>query len=234
MKVRFQRRPTVIEAEQYLGGVDTTGVCALAHGSVQKFDRPHLHTAHEAADTTGLGQIVYLEVGDWIVPESQHPGRFYPVKNDVMNQSYERLMVEDTAGGVTLGKIPDERKVWVQTEHPVEMLERLRRGDELARDAIVAEIATAYTSLRERYLRDKDGNPPPLRAHSHRAISPERQAELRNEFRTRCKILEAGQPCGTDHDYINGVAYHKRTQVASHPRGVPLNSLRSAPSRRER
>ena len=91
MKKRFRRKPTEIEAEQWFPGFAGNdipeGVCYCVLGQESTFgggSRPHLHTAH-------AGQVVLLEAGDWIVPEPDRPGRFYPIKPDVMEKYFDLL-----------------------------------------------------------------------------------------------------------------------------------------------
>lgn len=76
---KYRKKPVVIEAEQFLG-VDTAavrGVCVCG-------SRPsHLHTIHE-------GQLVYLEHGDWIIPEPDGE-HFYPCKPDIFEATYEAV-----------------------------------------------------------------------------------------------------------------------------------------------
>jgi hypothetical protein len=87
---RFKRRPTFIEAEQFrVGGghVIPAGVCVKTDCGVQQGlggpPRPHVHTMH-------ANQVVILADGDWVVPESDGV-HFYPVNDEVMRQTYERL-----------------------------------------------------------------------------------------------------------------------------------------------
>lgn len=78
---QFRKKPVVIEAWQYVPEIvdpRQEGVCRC--NGVP----PHLHTAHE-------GQTVVLSRGDWIVPESKAPGRFYPIKPDVFEATYDAV-----------------------------------------------------------------------------------------------------------------------------------------------
>lgn len=74
----FRKKPVVIEAWQYWPGKDVRGVCTCNGVPA------HLHTAHE-------DQTVVLSGGDWIVPESSAPGKFYPIKPDVFAATYDEV-----------------------------------------------------------------------------------------------------------------------------------------------
>jgi hypothetical protein len=90
---QFRKKPVVIEAVQWSPGVEHPGVITalpevtlyrrgddgsdLTH---QPRDRAHVMTAHE--------QRVFLEPGDWIIPEPM-PDRFYPCKPDIFAATYE-------------------------------------------------------------------------------------------------------------------------------------------------
>jgi hypothetical protein len=83
---KFRKKPVVIEAWQWGGekAGEMPGVCQCDTNSV-----PHLHTAHENSFRDGKGQIVFLTVGDWIIPEAKKEGRYYPCKPDVFAETYE-------------------------------------------------------------------------------------------------------------------------------------------------
>lgn len=71
---RFRRISSIIEAEQYLGPIDPPkGVF---------FDglSPYVITIHR--------QRVFIEVGDWIIPEKDGV-HYYPCKMDVFVATYE-------------------------------------------------------------------------------------------------------------------------------------------------
>ena len=72
---KFRKKPVIIEAEQYDGLKVTKGVC---HDCA---DRSHVHTIHDH-------QIVFLEVGDWVIPEPNGVN-FYPCKPDIFAATYE-------------------------------------------------------------------------------------------------------------------------------------------------
>lgn len=81
-KVKYRKKPVVIEAWQYMPATveHIRGVCRSSHnGTVWPSD--HLHTAHE-------GQYVYLQNGDWIIPEPDGE-HFYPCKPDIFAATYE-------------------------------------------------------------------------------------------------------------------------------------------------
>lgn len=83
MPQQFRKKPVVIEAEQYTHpGQQLAGFCAhprceAGHGA----KKPHVHTAH-------AGQAVYIEFGDWIIPEPGGRG-YYPCKPDIFEATYE-------------------------------------------------------------------------------------------------------------------------------------------------
>ncbi len=78
---KFRKKPVIIEAEQYSKhGRLVKGVCDKLHC----FDtEPHLHTIHN-------GQVVFLETGDWIIPEPDGE-HYYPCKPDVFRATYEEV-----------------------------------------------------------------------------------------------------------------------------------------------
>lgn len=88
--MKFQKKPAVIEAEQWWPGKIVEGVCG---GDRDKLcgctligglgDKPHVHTAHQ-------GQIVLLEPGDWIVKEPNGDG-YYPIKDEIMKKLYDEV-----------------------------------------------------------------------------------------------------------------------------------------------
>lgn len=76
---KFRKRPNEIEAEQYLLMNSPRGVCYCEEASSLRL--PHVHTAHN-------NQAVFIERGDWIVPEPDGE-HFYPVKPDIFAATYE-------------------------------------------------------------------------------------------------------------------------------------------------
>lgn len=80
MKVR--KKPVVVEAEQYTAyGKLVKGMCNSQSCYVSGNTKPHVHTIHG-------GQIVNLDVGDWIIPEPDGK-HYYPVKPDIFAETYE-------------------------------------------------------------------------------------------------------------------------------------------------
>lgn len=79
--MKYRRKSTVIEAEQFNRGVSLIntqrGVCQCELGS----ERGHVHTAHN-------NQVVNLEQGDWIIPEPDGE-HFYPCKPEIFETTYE-------------------------------------------------------------------------------------------------------------------------------------------------
>lgn len=79
---KFRKKPVVIEAVQFLEGQPIPkGVCFgwRCNGD----NHQHVHTAHE-------NQKVYVEFGDWIVPEldGEH---YYPIKPAIFEATYEAV-----------------------------------------------------------------------------------------------------------------------------------------------
>ena len=72
----YRKKPVVIEAWQW-PNESSRGVCVCDNQG------PHVHTTHG-------GQMVILDVGDWIIPEldGEH---FYPCKPDIFEQTYEAV-----------------------------------------------------------------------------------------------------------------------------------------------
>lgn len=79
--MKYRKKPVVIEAVQFKRGISLVstchGLCQCSQGSAVG----HVHTIHR-------GQVVNLENGDWIIPESDGE-HFYPVKPDVFEATYE-------------------------------------------------------------------------------------------------------------------------------------------------
>ena len=81
---KFRKKPVVIEAVQYAVHEKLVkGMCNSRSCYASGNNRPHVHTIHE-------GQIVNLEVGDWIIPEPDGE-HFYPCKPDVFEATYEAV-----------------------------------------------------------------------------------------------------------------------------------------------
>jgi len=90
---KYRKKPVVIEAVQWFPGVEHPGVhlslprvTLYGRGddgsdlTYQPKDRAHVVTAHE--------QVVFLEPGDWIIPEPMD-NRYYPCKPDIFAATYE-------------------------------------------------------------------------------------------------------------------------------------------------
>ena len=92
---KFRKKPAVIEAWQWHGERfgEMKGVCQCNVSTL-----PHLHTAHENS-INDRGQLVFLTDGDWIIPESSKPGRFYPCKPDVFASTYDPIDAVGQARG---------------------------------------------------------------------------------------------------------------------------------------
>lgn len=95
--MKFRKKPTVIEAEQFLPdegkwpkGVRNTptGLCGCILIGVTA--KPHVHTMH-------ANQAVEVVSGDWIVPEPDGK-HFYPIKDEVFRSSYDPVEEQDGAG----------------------------------------------------------------------------------------------------------------------------------------
>jgi hypothetical protein len=74
---KYRKKPVVIDAWKWDGTFGQIGVCG------REDRQAHVHTAHG-------GQIVFLDKGDWIVPEKEQ-GRHYPIKPDVFEATYEAV-----------------------------------------------------------------------------------------------------------------------------------------------
>lgn len=77
--MKYRKKPIVIEAFQYLGGV-CRGVCVkpCLDGD---WIKPHVHTIHN-------NQTVILVEGDWVLPEPDGV-HFYPCKAEIFAATYE-------------------------------------------------------------------------------------------------------------------------------------------------
>ena len=76
----FKKKPVIVEAEQYthtigpVRGICTSSTCDIV-------GQAHVHTIHD-------NRVVFLEFGDWILPEPDGK-HFYPVKPDIFRNTYE-------------------------------------------------------------------------------------------------------------------------------------------------
>ena len=83
--MEFRKKSVVIEAEQYVEyGKLVKGMCNSISCFTAGNNKPHVHTIHG-------GQIVNLEIGDWIIPEPDGK-HFYPVKPDIFKATYEPVL----------------------------------------------------------------------------------------------------------------------------------------------
>ena len=84
LMARYRKKPIVIEAEQYSAyGCLAKGMCNSQSCCVVGNNQPHVHTIHN-------GQMVLLEVKDWIIPEPDGI-HFYPCKPDIFEATYEKV-----------------------------------------------------------------------------------------------------------------------------------------------
>lgn len=80
----FRKKPVEIEAEQYTKyGKLVKGMCNSCACYESGNKEPHVHTIHN-------NQIVILEIGDWIIPESDGI-HFYPCKPDIFDNTYDKI-----------------------------------------------------------------------------------------------------------------------------------------------
>jgi len=78
----YRKKPVVIEAEQYLEyGKLVKGMCNSQSCYTSGNTSPHVHTIHN-------GQIVNLEIGDYVIPEPDGE-HYYPCKSDIFENTYE-------------------------------------------------------------------------------------------------------------------------------------------------
>ena len=81
----FEKLPIIIDAEQYTEyGKPVKGMCSQTHFTSGE-DEPHVHTIHD--------QKVYLEIGDWVIPESDGE-HFYPCKPVIFEMTYKKVKEE--------------------------------------------------------------------------------------------------------------------------------------------
>ena len=80
----FKKLPVIIDAEQYTEyGKLVKGMCNSQSCFTAGNDEPHVHTIHD-------NQKVNLEIGDWIIPESDGE-HFYPCKPVIFEMTYEKV-----------------------------------------------------------------------------------------------------------------------------------------------
>ena len=81
---KYIKRPVMVEPVQYTEyGKLVKGMCNSRSCYASGNKEPHVHTIHK-------GQIVNLEVGDWIIPEPDGK-HFYPVKPDIFETTYDKV-----------------------------------------------------------------------------------------------------------------------------------------------
>lgn len=79
--MKFRKKPVTIEAEQWTSNKNhVEGICPMPEHSQSD---AHVHTIHN-------NQIVFVEDGDWIIPEPDGI-HFYPCKPDIFESTYERV-----------------------------------------------------------------------------------------------------------------------------------------------
>lgn len=87
---RYRKIPVEIDAEQYLEyGKLVMGMCNSLSCFSAGNNEPHVHTIHG-------GQLVNLEIGDWIIPECDGE-HFYPCKPEVFDATYRPVMQDHTS-----------------------------------------------------------------------------------------------------------------------------------------
>lgn len=80
--MKFRKKSIIIDLEQYVEyGKLVKGMCNSTSCYTSGNTEPHVHTIHS-------GQIVNLEVGDYIIPELDGV-HFYPCKPDIFEMTYE-------------------------------------------------------------------------------------------------------------------------------------------------
>lgn len=80
----YIKRVILVKAVQYTEyGKLVTGMCNSQSCLTSGNNEPHVHTIHD-------NQIVNLQVGDWIIPESDGI-HFYPIKNDIFIRDYQKV-----------------------------------------------------------------------------------------------------------------------------------------------
>jgi hypothetical protein len=82
---KFMKEPAVIEAVQYTEyGKLVKGMCNSISCYSAGNNQPHVHTIHN-------GQIVNLEIGDFIIPEPDGK-HFYPCKPNIFEMTYKEVV----------------------------------------------------------------------------------------------------------------------------------------------
>lgn len=82
--MKYRKKPVVIEAEQYTEyGKLVKGMCNSVSCYTSGNTEPHVHTIHD-------GQIVNLEIGDYVIPEPDGE-HYYPCKPDIIAKTYEQV-----------------------------------------------------------------------------------------------------------------------------------------------
>lgn len=80
---KFQKRPIIIEAEQFNGEI-VNGMCVNPKCFINLESKsPHVHTIHR-------NQPVNVEIGDWIIPEPNGVN-FYPCKDSIFRETYDLI-----------------------------------------------------------------------------------------------------------------------------------------------
>lgn len=85
--MRFRKKNIEVEAVQYTEyGKLTTGMCNSVSCHCSGNKEPHVHTIHD-------NQIVYLEIGDFIIPEPDGI-HFYPCRPNIFRETYEEVGID--------------------------------------------------------------------------------------------------------------------------------------------
>lgn len=80
----FVGHPKIVKALQFTGGDLNTYTGIVCDSGCHRCLLPHVHTIHE-------GQVVALEIGDWVVqePDGVH---YYPVRDNYFRQHYSEAL----------------------------------------------------------------------------------------------------------------------------------------------
>ena len=86
-KIKVRKRPIVIEVEQFF--YDKSQITGVFYPSVSDDGKTYIG---DAFVVTAHALRVYLQNGDWIVPEPDGE-HYYPVKSEIFEKLYETIEV---------------------------------------------------------------------------------------------------------------------------------------------
>lgn len=85
MKKYQAKKCKIIEAEQFLPPQQ------IPKGVMNVYEGANDPGIYSGEVVTAQGERVFVRPGEWIVSESSHPGRYYPIADNIFQDLYEPL-----------------------------------------------------------------------------------------------------------------------------------------------